>query len=88
MPIGIICCRSLEKEMRAVARNHPGVSRLEVLNWELHIEPDRLLEAVSEKIRSMEGEVQAVMLGYGRCQAMDRLPKDFKVPVLWPAAGR
>ena len=86
MAIGIICCRSLEKEMRTVARNHLGVGRLEVLDWELHIDPDRLLATVTEKIRSMEDEVPAVLLGYGRCQAMDRLPKDIKVPVLWPAA--
>ncbi len=86
MSIGIICCRSLEKEMRAVTRNHTGITRMEVLNWELHIDPDRLLATVTEKIRSMEDEVQAVLLGYGRCQAMDRLPNDFKVPVLRPAA--
>ena len=86
MTIGIICCRTLEEEMRAVIRNQPGVHRLEVLNWELHIDPDRLLATVIEKIRLMEDEVQAVLLGYGRCQAMDRLPNDFKVPVLRPAA--
>ena len=86
MAIGIICCRSLEQEVRAVADNHPAVRRLEILNWELHIEPDRLLDTVIRKIRSMEEDVRAVLLGYGRCQAMDRLPDDFKVPVFRPAA--
>lgn len=86
MAIGIICCRSLENEIRAVVNGRPAVHRLEVLNWELHIEPDRLLETVTCRIREMENDVQAVLLGYGRCQSMDRLPDDFKVPVFRPPA--
>jgi hypothetical protein len=32
----------------------------------------------------MQDRVEAVVLGYGRCQAMDRLPRDFRVPVFRP----
>ena len=56
------------------------------MEWGLHVQPDRLLAAVSGQIRQMENEVEAVVLGYGRCQAMDRLPVDFKVPVFRPPA--
>ena len=84
MSVGVICCRVLEKEIRAVIRGVPEVTRLEVMEWGLHIQPDRLLDTVNQRIRSLERHVDAVMLGYGRCQALDRLPSDFAVPVLRP----
>ncbi len=84
MSVGIICCRVLEKEIRAVIRGVPEVSRLEVMEWALHIQPDRLLDTVIQRIRSLEDHVDAVMLGYGRCQALDKLPFNFAVPVLRP----
>ncbi len=52
--------------------------------WGLHIEPDRLLEEVRKEILRMQEQVDAIVLGYGRCQAMDRLGEDFKVPILRP----
>jgi hypothetical protein len=54
------------------------------MEWGLHIQPDRLLDTVNQRIRSLEAHVDAVMLGYGRCQALDKLPSDFAVPVLRP----
>ena len=84
MTVGVICCRVLEKEIRAIIRGVPDVSHLEVMDWGLHIQPERLLETVSQRIRSLEGRVDAVMLGYGRCQAFDKLSSDFSVPVLRP----
>jgi len=86
MKIGILSCRSMEPEMRKAAADIPAVRSVDIMPWELHIEPDRLLDAVTEKIREMENAVDAVVLGYGRCQAMDRLPGDFRVPVFRPQA--
>lgn len=86
MGVGIITCQVLEKEIGTLVRDNPEVVRFEVMEWGLHVQPDRLLAAVSERIREMENEVQAVVLGYGRCQAMDRLPADFRVPVFRPEA--
>jgi hypothetical protein len=84
--IGIITCQVLEKEIKALVRDNPEVTHFEVMEWGLHVQPDRLLAAVSGQIRQMENEVEAVVLGYGRCQAMDRLPVDFKIPVFRPPA--
>lgn len=86
MGIGIITCPVLEKEIKTLVRENPEVSRFEVLEWGLHIQPDRLLAAVAEQIRAMENDVRAVVLGYGRCQALDRLPADFQVPIFRPEA--
>ena len=49
-----------------------------------YIQPERLLATVSKRIRALEGRVDVVMLGYGRCQVFDNLKTDFSVPVLRP----
>jgi hypothetical protein len=86
MSLGIICCRVLEKEINAVIRNVPEVSHLEIMEWGLHINPDFLLKSLAERIRDLQDQVEAVMLGYGRCQALDRLPRNFKIPIFYPPA--
>ena len=86
MSLGIICCQSLEQEIKAIIRDVPEVTHLEVMNWKLHIDPDLLLKTVAERIEVLQNHVDAVMLGYGRCQAMDRLPNHFKVPIFRPDA--
>lgn len=86
MSVGIICCRVLEEEMQTVIRDFPEVSHFEVMEWGLHIEPDLLLETLIKEILALQEKVGAIVLGYGRCQILDRLPKDFKVPVFRPRA--
>ncbi len=86
MSVGIICCRVLEKEVKAVIEDVPEVTHLEVMDWGLHIEPPLLLESLSRRIRDLQDHVAAIMLGYGRCQTLDKLPPDFKVPVFYPDA--
>jgi hypothetical protein len=84
MSLGVICCRVLEQEVRAVIREVPEVTRVEVMEWGLHTRPELLLEALVARIRTLQDQVEAIILGYGRCQALDRLPDDFKVPVFYP----
>jgi hypothetical protein len=86
MSIGIICCRVLENEVKALIQDAHQVSHLEVMEWGLHIEPDHLLERLIQRIEAMQDHVDAIMLGYGRCQALDRLPNDFSVPLFRPMA--
>lgn len=86
MSLGIIYCKVLEREIKAVIRNVPEVSHLEVMEWGLHIHPDQLLKTLVERIRDLQNHVKVIMLGYGRCQALDRLPNDFNVPVFRPEA--
>ena len=86
MGIGIITCQVLEKEIKTLIRDYREVTHFEVMEWGLHVQPDRLLAAVTGQIRKMEKEVEAVVLGYGRCQAMNRLPVDFQVPIFRPEA--
>lgn len=80
----IIGCQVMELELRALAQRYPQVARVRILPWGLHIDPDRLLQEITRQIRAVENDHRAVMLGYGRCQALDRLSDDFKVPVHYP----
>lgn len=86
MSLAIICCQSLEQEIKAIIEDVPEVTHLEVMNWKLHIDPDLLLKTVTERIEVLQSDVDAIMLGYGRCQAMDRLPNHYKVPIFRPDA--
>jgi len=84
MGISIICCRVLEREVRTVAARIAPDAPLRVMDWGLHVQPDLLLDALTAAIREMEGGVDAVVLGFGRCRTLDKLPTDFRVPVLYP----
>jgi hypothetical protein len=86
MSVGVICCRVLEAEMRKAAEAFPEVSHFEVMEWGLHIEPDLLLKTITARIQAIQERVDAVVLGYGRCQILDKLPVHFKVPVFRPQA--
>lgn len=86
MSIAVICCKVLEREVRALLAEAPEVVHLEVMEWGLHTRPDILRDAVAERVRAVASQVDAVLLGYGRCQAMDRLPPDLGVPVIFPPA--
>lgn len=86
MSLAIICCQSLEQEIKAIIQDVPEVTHLEVMDWKLHVDPDLLLKAVAERIEVLQNDVDAIMLGYGRCQAMDRLPNHYKVPLFRPDA--
>jgi len=86
MSIGIIYCETLKSEILTLAGRVPEISHLESMPWGLHIEPDKLLDEVSRQVKRLQDQVEVIILGYGRCQAMDRLGNDFKVPILRPEA--
>ncbi len=86
MTIGIIHCETLDGEIGALAAGIPDIVHLERMPWGLHVEPDRLLAEVRAKIEGLQERVDAIVLGYGRCQAFDRLGDGFRVPVLRPEA--
>ncbi len=86
MSIAIICCKVLEKEIKQIASGIPEVTHLEVMDWGLHTQPDILRETLCRRIEVLQNEVQAIVLGYGRCQALDKIPRTYKVPVYYPQA--
>ena len=83
MSIAIIYCKSLENQIKTITQGVTQVTHLESLKWALHVNPDMLLETLTDRILSLQDNFDAIMLGYGRCQALDRLPK-FKIPIFYP----
>jgi hypothetical protein len=86
MSIGIIYCETLKTEIMALAENIEEISHLEAMPWRLHIHPEQLLAKVQQQIERLQDRVDVIVLGYGRCQVMDRLEDNYRVPVLRPAA--
>ncbi len=86
MSIGVICCKVLEEEIRQIARAIPEVSHLEVMEWGLHTQPELLSQTLCRRLDVLQAKVKAVVLGYGRCQALDKIPQNFKIPVFYPPA--
>ena len=86
MSIGIICCKVLEKEIKLIARDIPEVCHLEVMDWGLHTQPDLLSKTLVDRIEVLQDKVQAIVLGYGRCRALDKIPLNYKIPVYYPRA--
>lgn len=84
MSLAVIYCPVLEREIKALVEELPEVTHLEPMEWGLHIQPDLLLKTVTERILDLQDHFKAIVLGYGRCQAMDRLPNNFKIPIFYP----
>jgi hypothetical protein len=82
--IGILCCQVMEQEVRSLIRRFPDAFQIEILEWGLHVHPPLLLNRLVERIRALEDHVSAVVLAFGRCQSLDKLPDDFRIPVLYP----
>ena len=86
MRIGIIYCETLRSEIQTLAGKIPEVIHLIEMPWGLHINPDELLAEVRRQIEDLQESVDVIVLGYGRCQSLDQLGENFKVPVLLPKA--
>jgi len=86
MSIGIIYCETLKSEIQTLAGKIPQISHMKEMPYGLHIDPEELLAEVRRQIIVLQEHVDVIVLGYGRCQSLDRLGKNFKVPVLLPEA--
>jgi hypothetical protein len=86
MRIGIIYCETLKSEILTLAGRVPQISHLKEMPWGLHVEPVKLLAEVRQQIEILQDYVDVIVLGYGRCQSLDRLGNNFKIPVLLPEA--
>lgn len=86
MQIAIIFCETLRSEIHDLAERFPEVRCLKEMPWELHIHPDNLLTEVRREVEKLQDSVDCIVLGYGRCQSLDKLGNDFKIPLLRPEA--
>jgi hypothetical protein len=82
MKIGIIACESFKKELDFLTQNNPNIVYKEYLEFGLHGYPQDLKRTVVEKVNSLQGKVDAVLLGYGICNSLREITGELKVPTV------
>jgi len=82
MRIGIIACETFERGLETLIKDDPEIVYKEYLEFRLHEFPQELKKAVVEKVNSLEGKVDAVLLGYGICNSLEGITKQMKVPTI------
>lgn len=82
MRIGIISCETFERNLEPLIKEDPDIVHKEYLQFGFHEYPEELKKAVIEKVNSLEGKVDAVLLGYGICNSLKDITKQLKVPTV------
>jgi hypothetical protein len=82
MRIGIISCETFERNLEPLIKDDPDIVHKEYLEFGLHEYPDELKKAVIDKVNSLEGKVDAVLLGYGICNSLKDITSQVKVPTI------
>ncbi|MGD1059926.1 MAG: DUF1638 domain-containing protein [Methanomassiliicoccales archaeon] len=80
--IGIIACEILKREIEMLTKDDPDFVHREYLEFALHIDSAVLKEKVTEKVNSLKGKVDAVLLGYAVCQSLKGVTKQLSVPTV------
>ncbi|MBI0583510.1 MAG: DUF1638 domain-containing protein [Methanomassiliicoccus sp.] len=82
MKIGIIACETFERGLEEIIRDDPDIVHKEYLEFGLHEYPENLKKTVIEKVNSLEGKVDAVLLGYGICNSLRDITAQMTVPTI------
>jgi hypothetical protein len=82
MRIGIIACETFERDLDYLIGDDPDIVHKEYLEFGLHEWPEDLKKAVIEKVNSLYGKVDAVLLGYGICNSLKDVTKQMRVPTV------
>lgn len=80
--IGIIACEILKREIELLTKDDPDFVHREYLEFALHIDSAVLKQKVMEKVDSLKGKVDAVLLGYAVCQSLKGVTKQLSVPTI------
>ncbi len=82
MRIGIIACETFERGLEELTKGDGDIAYKEYLEFGLHEYPEMLKRAVIDKVNSLEGKVDAVLLGYGICNSLKNVTAEMKVPTV------
>lgn len=84
MRIAVIACDMIKNEIAALVENDPDITEVTYLEAALHITPERMRDELVERVNSLEGQVDAVFLGYGYCQSLKGIEELVRVPTVLP----
>jgi hypothetical protein len=82
MRIGVIACDMLRKEFELLVADDPEIVHVEYLDFSLHADPKALKSKIEERVKALEGKVDAVLLGYGMCKGLKNIEKRLSVPTV------
>ena len=80
MRLGIVACDILKPEIEFLTKDDPDFIHREYLEFALHEYSDILKAKVIETVNSLEGKVDAVLLGFATCQSLDGITEQVRVP--------
>ncbi len=80
--IGIVACEILKREIEMLTKDDPDFVSREYLEFALHIDSAVLKQKVTEKVESLRGKVDAVLLGYAVCQSLKGVTKQLPLPTV------
>jgi len=82
MRIGLIACDILEPEFELLIKDDPDFVHKEYMEFALHAYPDDMRAKLIEKVNSLKGKVDAVLLGYAVCQSLSGFTSAVDVPTV------
>ena len=65
----------LRKEFELLVADDPDIVHVEYLDFSLHADPKALKSTIEEKVRSLEGKVDVVLLCYGMCKGLKNIER-------------
>lgn len=82
MRIGIIACETFERGLEVLTKGDEDIAYKEYMEFGLHEYPEELKRAVIDKVNSLDGKVDAVLLGYGICNSLKDVTAEMRVPTV------
>jgi hypothetical protein len=82
MRIAIIACDHFKRELETLTDGDADFVMHEYLEYAYHNEPLKLRDVLVEKVNNLEGTMDAVLLGYGVCGALNDIVDELRVPTV------
>jgi hypothetical protein len=80
MKIAIVACDVLKNEIEFLTKGDPDFVHREYLEFALHENPDNMRKVIIEKVNSLKGTADSVLLGYATCQSLIGITDVLEVP--------
>ncbi|MCL2318428.1 MAG: DUF1638 domain-containing protein [Methanomassiliicoccaceae archaeon] len=82
MRIGIVACEVLKHEIEFLTKDDPDFVHREYLKFALHEDAKNMKKIILEKVKELEGKVDAILLGYAVCQSLENITAELNVPAV------
>lgn len=87
MRIGIVACDILKGEIEFLTKDDPDFVLRKYIEFALHENPENMREVIIKTVNELEGQVDAILLGYATCQSLQNISSELRIPtVVLPGA--